>query len=90
MVTKMRLDERQAVEEEWTPLSVEDRMKAARSKRHVKLDEQAVKEIRYLHSTGEYTYRDLAFAYEVHMATIGRALSKTYWKNVETPKSLVR
>ena len=89
MVTKMRLGERQAVEEKWTPLSADERMKAARSARHVKLDEQAVKEIRYLHSTGEYTYRDLAFAYEVHMTTIGRALSKMYWKNVETPKSLV-
>lgn len=85
----MRLDVERAVEEEWTPLSVEDRIKAARSARHVKLDEQAVKEIRYLHSTGRYTYQDLALAYEVHITTIGRTLSRTYWKNVETPRSLV-
>ena len=44
MATKMRLDVERAVEEEWTPLSVEDRIKAARSARHVKLDEQAVKD----------------------------------------------
>ena len=89
MVTKMKLEEERAVEVEWIPLSQDERLKAARSKRNVKLDKRTVQEIRYLHSTGNYTYRDLSLAYEVHTSTIARALSKATWANVEVLKSLV-
>ena len=88
MVTKMKLGEEQAVEVEWVPLSQEERLKAARAKRTVKLDKRAVQEIRYLHSTGNYSYRDLSLAYDVHMSTIGRAMRGTTWGDIEVLTSL--
>jgi hypothetical protein len=89
MVTKMKLGEERAVEVEWIPLSQAERLKAARARRTVKLDKRTVQEIRYLHSTGSYSYRDLSLAYEVNMSTIGRVLSKTTWADVEVLTSLV-
>lgn len=89
MVTKMKLGEERAVEDEWIPLNQGERLKAARSKRNVKLDKRAVQEIRYLHSTGNYSHRDLSLAYDVHLSTIGRALRKTTWGDVEVLESLV-
>jgi hypothetical protein len=88
MVTKMKLGEENAVEAQWTPMSVEEKLKAARSKKTVKLNKRAVQEIKYLHSTGSYSYRDLSLAYEVHMSTIARVARGEYWTDVETPKSL--
>jgi hypothetical protein len=88
MVTKMKLGEEQAVEVEWIPLSQEERLKAARAKRTVKLDKRAVQEIRYLHSTGNYSYRDLSLAYDVHLSTIGRAMRGTTWGDIEVLTSL--
>ena len=85
----MKLGEERAVEVEWIPLSQDERLKAARAKRTVKLDERAVQEIRYLHSTGNYSHRDLSLAYEVHMSTIRRALSGTTWGGIEVLTSLV-
>ena len=89
MVTKMKLEEEKAVEVEWTPLSKEERLKAARAKRTVKLDKRAVQEIRYLHSTGNYSYRDLSLAYDVHLSTIGRAMRRATWGEIEVLTSLV-
>lgn len=89
MVTKMKLGEQRAAEVTWTPLSLKERLKAARAKKTVKLNKRAVQEIRYLHSTGSYSYRDLSFAYEVHMSTIARALNGTTWGDIETLESLV-
>lgn len=74
-------------EKPYVPLPPEERIKRARARRTTKLDEQAVKEIKYLWHNKINTYRDLALAYDVHYETIRRAV-KRGWADVETPRSL--
>lgn len=85
----MKLEEVKAGEVEWIPLTQAERLKAARAKRKLKLDERTVQEIKFLHSTGNYSYRDLSLAYDVHLSTIGRAMRGTTWGDVEALTSLV-
>ena len=89
MVTKMKLEEVKAGEVEWIPLTQAERLKAARAKRKHKLEERTVQEIKFLHSTGNYSYRDLSLAYDVHLSTIGRAMRGTTWGDVKALTSLV-
>ena len=88
MVTTQDRSKPNSVEKPYIPLPQDERLRRIRARKTTKLDEQSVKEIKYLWHNKINTYGDLAIAYDVSKETIRRAV-KRGWRDIETPTSLL-